>query len=107
VIFQSGKRALQSTDSQGDHGFLAPLALSLINFVVIKSVFSEPDNHPLVFMMLGAVSALMARARAGPGRDQQPVASGSSASLTRSRQFDLSSRRFSRPRAQPVRTGTS
>ena len=107
AIFQAGKRVLKSTDSLGDHGFLGPLALSLINFVVIKSVFSEPDNHPLVFMMLGAVTALMARTPAGLGQGQQPATSGSPTSFTRFQPFDLSGRRLSGRRAQPVRIGTS
>jgi hypothetical protein len=39
-----------------------PLAVSLINFCIVKSVFSQDANHPLVFMMLGAIVALTYRA---------------------------------------------
>jgi O-Antigen ligase len=63
AIYEAGRRALFNQDNGGDQAFLAPLAMSLFNFVVIKSVFSEPDNHPLVFMMLGMVVALVARAK--------------------------------------------
>lgn len=49
---------------------LMPLAVSLANYVVIKSVFSNPDNHPVAFMMLAMVLALGARVKkldtAGP-----------------------------------------
>ena len=39
-----------------------PLAVALLNFVIIKSVLSQDANHPLAFMMLGAVLALGYRA---------------------------------------------
>jgi hypothetical protein len=42
---------------------LMPLAVSLANYVVIKSVFSNPDNHPMAFMMLAMVLALGARVK--------------------------------------------
>jgi hypothetical protein len=40
---------------------LLPLTAALAAFLVIKSVFSQPDNHPLVFVMLGMVVALSCR----------------------------------------------
>lgn len=43
---------------------LLPIAVSLLNFVLVKSVFSQDANHPLIFMMLGAVVALTYRSRA-------------------------------------------
>ncbi len=42
---------------------LMPVAVSLTNYIVIKSVFSNPDNHPMAFMMLGMALALIARVR--------------------------------------------
>jgi len=44
-------------------GFLLPAGICLINFVVIKSVFAQQDNHPLVFMVLGMALALTYRIR--------------------------------------------
>lgn len=41
---------------------LLPMAVSLINFVIVKAVLSQDANHPVVFMMLGAVVALTYRA---------------------------------------------
>jgi hypothetical protein len=65
AIYQAGKHALFRTVGRDDDlAFLAPLAMALMNFIVIKSVFSQQDNHPLVFMMLGMTAALLARARA-------------------------------------------
>lgn len=37
---------------------IAPVTISLVNFFVIKSIFSQQDNHALVFMVLGALVAL-------------------------------------------------
>ncbi len=42
---------------------LLPIGVSLATFFIIKSSFSEENNHPLVFMMLGMVVALVYRAR--------------------------------------------
>jgi hypothetical protein len=46
-------------------GFAVPAVIALLNFLVIKSVFAEQDNHPLVFMLLGMCSALVCHLRDG------------------------------------------
>lgn len=46
-----------------EYEFLFPLGISLINFVVIKSIFSNDDNHPLAFALMGAVVGLVYRSR--------------------------------------------
>lgn len=46
----------------GELGLLLPMAVSLTNFVIVKSVLSQDANHPVVFMMLGGVVALSYRA---------------------------------------------
>jgi hypothetical protein len=47
---------------------LAPLAVALAAFLVIKWVHGQDDNHPILFMMLGMVSALIYKLRHGtPG----------------------------------------
>ena len=38
---------------------LVPFLIALINFLVIKSVFSQQENHPLMFAMLGGMTALV------------------------------------------------
>jgi hypothetical protein len=60
AIYEASRRSLLH-QTEGDETYLAPLAMALINFVVIKSVFSQPDNHPLVFMMLGAIVAIISK----------------------------------------------
>lgn len=42
---------------------LAPVSIALINFVVIKSVFSQQEAHPLVFAILGMAVALIWRVK--------------------------------------------
>jgi hypothetical protein len=45
---------------------VVPAAIAMANFVVIKSVFSQEDNHPIVFMILGMLIALCARLKRSP-----------------------------------------
>ena len=40
-----------------EYGLLVPVAAALLNFFVIKSVFSQEDNHPLVAMIVGMIVA--------------------------------------------------
>lgn len=47
--------------------YAAPLAIAISAFLVIKIVFSQQDNHPLLFMMLGMLVALVYRAQKDPG----------------------------------------
>lgn len=47
-----------------DTEFIAPLTIALANFVVIKSILSQQENHPLAFVLLGALCALIYRCRA-------------------------------------------
>lgn len=49
--------------AKGEEGFLAPATIMMINFVIIKSIFSQTDNHPLVFAVLGMIVALLYRAK--------------------------------------------
>lgn len=59
AIWRSGTTAFRTTDPE--IAYLAPIAIAFVNFVVIKSVFSQQDNHSLIFAMLGMVVALVAR----------------------------------------------
>ena len=42
---------------------LMPLSVSLVAFIVVKGVLSQDANHPLVFMMMGAIAAMVHRAK--------------------------------------------
>lgn len=62
VAWNAAKQAsLMGEQSERDFDLFVPLAISLLNFVVIKSVFSQQENHSLVFMMLGMAVALTYR----------------------------------------------
>jgi len=41
--------------------YLIPLSIAILSFIVIKSVFSQDANHPIIYMMLAAMLALIVR----------------------------------------------
>lgn len=59
AIVRGGLRGMRDTD--GTTLWVIPAVIALANFVIIKSVLSEQESHPLVFALLGMVMALMAR----------------------------------------------
>ncbi len=59
AIYEGIRRSLLIHSENEDKSFLLPITVSLICFIIIKSVFSQQDNHPVVFMMLGALVALV------------------------------------------------
>jgi len=63
----TGGKVVVTLRPKGELTMLLPLVVALMNFVVIKSVFSQNANHPLVFMLLGAVVALTYRAQREEG----------------------------------------
>jgi len=80
AIYNGGLKSLFSKTLSEDKSFVLPITVSLITFIVIKSVFSQQDNHPVVFMMLGALVALFDRGRV---RATAPkTAGGNRAALT-------------------------
>ncbi|MET0270430.1 MAG: O-antigen ligase family protein [Sphingomonas sp.] len=74
AIWKSGETLLRVRDREVM--LLAPLSIALINFVVSKSVFSQLENHPLAFAMLGMVVALIARQRALDAGEAEAATSG-------------------------------
>jgi hypothetical protein len=64
--------------SRHEARLLAPLAVSLTGFLIIKWVHGQDENHSFFFMMLGMVSALVYRLRhnevAAPITDARPQA---------------------------------
>lgn len=63
VIYFAGKRCLSPDPLENEHALLIPASVALVNFVVIKSVFSQQDNHPIIFMLLGMIAVLIWRTR--------------------------------------------
>ncbi|MEW5684995.1 MAG: O-antigen ligase family protein [Pseudomonadota bacterium] len=64
-------RTLVATNGKGEMRLLLPMAVALLNFIIVKMVLSQDANHPLIFMILGAVVALNYRAKQQMA--QQPV----------------------------------
>jgi hypothetical protein len=76
-IYYASMSVLIAPPEEREFTFLIPAAVSLFNFLVIKSIFSQQDNHPLAFMMMGMVAALVFRIRTGsrslkPSRGHPP-----------------------------------
>lgn len=63
AIYYTGKYAINMVPSNNDTALLMPLSVALVNFLVIKAVFSQQDNHPLIFMMIGMGAALVYRVK--------------------------------------------
>jgi hypothetical protein len=64
AIYLAGLYAFRAAKlNNRDYTFFVPIGISLLSFFVICSVFSEQDVHPLMWMMLGAVAALVSRFR--------------------------------------------
>ena len=63
AIYEGSRRYLTDTSGSEDQSFLLPIVASFVAFIAAKSVFSQQDNHPIVFMMLGALVGLVASRR--------------------------------------------
>jgi hypothetical protein len=61
TIGNSSKYALTMTPRHRDQTFLIPIAIALTSFFIIKSIFSQTENHPIAFMMVGMAAALIYR----------------------------------------------
>lgn len=59
----SGFRVIISGTKDRELAMLVPLTISLIVYFIIKSIYAGVENQPTVYMMLGAVAALVYRAR--------------------------------------------
>ena len=75
AIYYCVKAKMKVKTEEREFWALAPMAISLVVFIMIKSSFSEQSNHPIVFMILGMVTALAYRAFADGQESlgQQPV----------------------------------
>lgn len=63
VICGAGKNLFAEQLAGTELALFAPVMLALLNFFVIKSVFSQDDNHGLIFMMVGMYAALSYRCK--------------------------------------------
>jgi hypothetical protein len=63
ALYLVGKKTLSPKPLEGEASLLIPVGIALANFLVIKSVFAQSDNHPIIFMVLGMLVALLWRYR--------------------------------------------
>jgi len=63
IAIWAGFRTIISGTRTREQTMLIPLVISLFVYVVIKSIYAGVENQSLTFMMLGAVSALVYRAK--------------------------------------------
>jgi len=75
-LYEAGRRSLSSHTLNSESSLLIPIAVTLLNFVVIKSVFAQQDNHSIIFMVLGMLVALI-------WRDQNQMKSESATTANR------------------------
>lgn len=72
VIGHSSKNALNMKPTDRDQTFLVPIAIALTSFFIIKSIFSQTENHPIAFMMIGMAAALVFRMKQGNAQPASP-----------------------------------
>jgi O-antigen ligase len=60
-MYLSAKHVLTSKLPSSDNRFYLAIFQSLLAFFVIKSVFSQQDNHPIIFMIVGLLLALLSQ----------------------------------------------
>jgi O-Antigen ligase len=62
-IYNASRWSLKANPDDRDATFLIPAAISLLNFLVIKSIYSQQDSHSLAYMLMGMIVALVFRIR--------------------------------------------
>jgi hypothetical protein len=64
MALSAGQAAAYGVRSGNDEtALLIPVAVTLVNFIIVKAVFSQIDSHAVIFMMLGMTVALIHRAK--------------------------------------------
>lgn len=61
ALYLAGKQSISPKAMDGENAIIIPIAVALANFIIIKSVFAQQDNHPIIFMILGMLVALLWR----------------------------------------------
>jgi len=68
AIYLATKKSLSPEPLKDENALLIPAGIALLNFVVVKSVFAQSDNHAIVFMILGMLVALLWRRTSPPAK---------------------------------------
>jgi hypothetical protein len=62
-IVYASKYLIFSKHENHEFTFAFPLCLSIVNFIAIKGVFAQEENHPVIFMLAGALVGLVHQGR--------------------------------------------
>lgn len=65
AVMLSGVKLIVAAGEDEDTSWLLPALLSLSVFFIIKSVFSQQENHPIAFALLGMAAVLIHRVKTG------------------------------------------
>jgi O-antigen ligase len=71
-IWHAGRTAIMTRDPE--LAFMGAACIAMVNFLISKSVFSQTENHPLMFIMLGLIVAAVYRERALAPMPAKPAA---------------------------------
>jgi hypothetical protein len=83
-VFFGLRAGISLPDQEAEPALVIPASIALAAFLVIKSVYSNTDNHSLSFMLVGMVCALIYRARQQTGASATvPAAAPAAADLER------------------------
>lgn len=77
ALYAAGKIVLSNRALKGELDLLIPASVSILTFFVIMSVFAQPDNNPILFMLLGMITALICRIRSSEKDDLRLAATTS------------------------------
>src|SRR3546814_13669491 len=72
-IWKAGRTLFDLGPTDREVSLLIPHIIAMSNWLIIKSIFAQADNNPLIFAMLGMMTALIWRAR---NRSDHPTQSG-------------------------------
>jgi hypothetical protein len=67
IAIVAGSRAVLLGPRDREQALVIPLAIALVVWFVIKAVYSDAENQSTVFMMMGAISALVYRIKVANG----------------------------------------
>lgn len=70
AVWKGGRELLSHHDD--NTALLVPVMIALINFVVIKAILSQQENHPFAFLLVGVAVALIYQIK----RDREPGIAG-------------------------------
>jgi len=65
AVWSSVKYGIMKIGATREHRLIVPVGISLLVFFVIKTIFSQPTNHTIQFMLMGLAAALVFRIKNG------------------------------------------